>query len=58
MESAYEDEIVRPPINLPDIDLGVLFSNMARKQHLEDVSKYIQSILLFRPIKIKTLKKK
>lgn len=36
-ESAYEDETMRPPINLPDIDLGLLFSNMTRKHHLEDV---------------------
>lgn len=36
-ESAYEDEIMRPPIHLNDIDLGILFTNMAQKQHLEDV---------------------
>jgi len=39
VESVYEDEITRPPINLTDIDLGVLFSNLTRKQHLEDVRK-------------------
>lgn len=36
-ESVYEDETIRPPISLSDIDLGVLFSNMTRKQHLDDV---------------------
>ncbi|XP_026806405.1 uncharacterized protein LOC113549346 [Rhopalosiphum maidis] len=36
-ESAYEDETTRPPINLADIDLGLLFSNMTRKHQLKDV---------------------
>ncbi|XP_003248214.1 uncharacterized protein LOC100572022 isoform X1 [Acyrthosiphon pisum] len=36
-ESTYEEETTRPPINLADIDLGLLFSNMTRKHHLEDV---------------------
>ncbi|XP_060878989.1 uncharacterized protein LOC132951226 [Metopolophium dirhodum] len=36
-ESIYEEETTRPPINLADIDLGLLFSNMTRKHHLEDV---------------------
>jgi hypothetical protein len=33
---------MRPPIHLNDIDLGVLFANMAQKEHLENVRKYIQ----------------
>ncbi|XP_025410860.1 uncharacterized protein LOC112683889 [Sipha flava] len=37
-ESAYEDKIMRPPIHLNDIDLGVLFANMAQKEHLENVN--------------------
>lgn len=37
MESVYEDEILTPPITLPDIDLGALFSNITQKHHLEDV---------------------
>lgn len=37
-DSVYEDETTRPPITLTaDIDLGTLFSNMTRKQHLDDV---------------------
>ncbi|XP_022161654.1 uncharacterized protein LOC111027559 isoform X1 [Myzus persicae] len=36
-ESTYEEETMRPPINLVDIDLGLLFSNMTQKHHLEDV---------------------
>lgn len=50
-ESVYEDEIIRPPVILPDIDLGVLFSNMTQKQNLEDVRtnsfNFIQQRLVF-----------
>lgn len=36
-ESVFEDETTRPPVSLTDIDLGVLFSNMTQKHHLENV---------------------
>ncbi|VVC34087.1 Hypothetical protein CINCED_3A018798 [Cinara cedri] len=39
IESVCADETTRPPITLAaDIDLSMLFSNMTRKQHLEDVN--------------------
>ncbi|KAL4141623.1 hypothetical protein QTP88_004231 [Uroleucon formosanum] len=36
-ETNYEEETTRPPINLPDVDLGLLFNNMTRKHHLKDL---------------------
>ncbi|KAL5240443.1 hypothetical protein ACI65C_007853 [Semiaphis heraclei] len=36
-DSTYEEETMKPPINLADIDLGLLLSNMTQKHHLDEV---------------------